>query len=155
MSSIAGSSTFISHLSQRSVIPGDRLERDHLDPRTVGLGCLPGRRGLFDLTTDVESAEVEEVDSLVNEENDLLVRFWLAIGLLRDSYQVATLMPHQHNRLCLRPMVAGKAEAGARNPLKEIPRASGIDVPGDLLHECSFLVLLEGISNRSRRQALY
>src|SRR5258708_3051368 len=97
-SSIAGSSTFISHLVERSIIPGDRLERDPLQPRTVGRGRLRRRRGLLDLATDVEGSQVEVVDSLINEQDDLLARSWLAIGLLRDTGQVATVMPHQRNR---------------------------------------------------------
>ena len=56
------------------------------------------------------------VDSLVNEEDDLLGGAWLPIGIKRDAGQVAAIMPHQHNRLSLRPVVAGKAEACARNP---------------------------------------
>src|SRR6266516_915779 len=89
----AGSSGLIFYLAQRSVIPGNHLERDDLEPCTVS-GHLPGRLGRCHPTTDVESAEVEEVDSLVNEEDDLLVRSWPVIGLLRDSYHIATVMPH-------------------------------------------------------------
>src|SRR5712692_7173482 len=123
MSSTAGSSTFISHLAERSVIPGDRLERDHLDPRTVGRGRLPGRRGLLDLATNVDGSQVEEVNSLVNEQDDLLAGAWLVIGILEETDQIATVIPHQHNRLSLRPVVAGKTEACARDPLERVPRA--------------------------------
>jgi hypothetical protein len=82
------------------------------------------------------------VDSLVNEQDDLLAGAWLVIGILKETDQIATVLPYQHNRLSLRPVVAGKTEARAWNPLKQIPRAIGINVPGDLLHERSFLVLL-------------
>lgn len=99
---------------------------------------------MLDLATDVDSTQVEVVDPLVNEQDDLLAGAWLAIGIKREPGQVATVLPHQHNRLSLRPLLAGKTNACPRNPLEQISRASGIDVPGDLLHERSFLVLLEG-----------
>lgn len=95
---------------------------------------------MLDLATDVNGTQVEVVDSLVNEKDDLLAGAWLAIAILRDAGQVAAVMSHQHNRLSLRPIVAGKADACARNPLEQISRATGIDVPGDPLHERSLLV---------------
>src|SRR6266496_6121420 len=75
--------------------------------------------------------------------------------MLRDSHQRVTILPHQHNRLSLRTAVAGKGEACARNPLKEISRATGIDIPGDLLHVCSSPSPARAyIPNRLRRPAL-
>src|ERR1019366_7581535 len=131
-----GSSMFIVHLVQRSVIPGDRLERGHLEPD--GAGGRVGRSldGLYQ-ATDRDGAQVEVVDPLIDEEDDLLARAWLAIRILRNPSQMAPFLPHQHNRLSLRPVVASKADTGARNSLQQIPRAPGIDVPGDLLHEYS------------------
>src|SRR5215471_15461114 len=87
-SSTAGSSTFISHLAEHVVIPGDRLERDHLEPR-AGRWRFPWSRSLLDRATDVDSSQVEVVDPLINEQDDLLAGAWLAIGIKRDSGQVA------------------------------------------------------------------
>src|SRR5689334_20247054 len=80
MSSTAGSSLFIFHLPQHSIIPGDCLERDHLSP-SVTAGHLPGSRSRFNPATDVEGTQVEKVDPFVNEENDLLARFWLTTSM--------------------------------------------------------------------------
>src|SRR3989454_7736820 len=80
-----------------------------------------------------------------------LFRSWSAIGILRDAGQVATVMPHQHNRLSLRPVVTGKGDACARNPFEQILRAPGIDVPGDPLHERYPLVQLKEILHRRER----
>jgi hypothetical protein len=66
MSSTAGSSAFISHLSERSVIPGDRLERYHLEPGAAS-GRITWGLGRLHLATDVDGTEVEEVDPFVNE----------------------------------------------------------------------------------------
>src|SRR6266496_4211487 len=109
---------------------------DMLTPR-AGSWRTPGSRGLLHLATDVDGTQVEKVDPLVNEQDDLLAGAWPLLGLRRDTDQIATVLPHQHNRLSLRHVVAGKTEACARNPLEQISRAPGIDVPGDSLHERS------------------
>lgn len=53
-----------------------------------------------------------------------------------DTGQIAAVMSH-HNWLRLRPVVAGKGDACARNPFEQIPRAPEIDVPGGPLHKHS------------------
>src|SRR6266700_3726756 len=148
--STAGSSTFISHLSERSVIPGNRLERDYPEPG-VAAGRTPWSLGGLHPATNVDGTQVEEVDPFVNEEDDLLVGAWQTIGILKETGQVATVMPHQYNRLSLRPVVTGKGDACAGDPFEQIPRAPGIDVPGDPLHERYPLVQLKEILHRRER----
>src|SRR6266540_5765423 len=129
-----GSSAFIAHLVEHSVIPGDHLERNHLEPGVAG-GRIPRSFGALHPTTDVDGTQIEEIHALVDEEHDLSVFAWSLLGMLRDTNEVATVMPHQHNRLRLRPLVRGKGDACTRNPLEEIACAIGIDVPGNVLHE--------------------
>ncbi len=94
MSSIAGSSLFIFHLPERSIIPSDGLERNHLHP-DVTVGRIPGCLSRLKPATNVEGTQIEEVDPFVNEENDLLARTWLTISIKRKTGQVATVQPDQ------------------------------------------------------------
>src|SRR5215470_4383125 len=132
MSSTAGSSLFIFHLPQRSIIPGDGLERDHLHPG-VTAGHPRRSPSLPKPPTDVEGTQVEEVDPFVNEENDLLARFWLTISMKRKTGQVTTVLPDQRDWLSLWALVVCKTETCARNPLEQVPCAVRIDVPADRL----------------------
>src|ERR1700693_4656481 len=77
-SSTAGSSAFISHLSERSVIPGDRLERYHFEPGAAGGRTTWSLDGLHP-ATDVDGTQVEVVDPFVNEEDNLVVGAWPAV----------------------------------------------------------------------------
>src|SRR5215472_3428449 len=130
MSSIAGSSMFILYLSQRSIIPGDDLERNHLHPGATA-GRLPGCLSRLQPPTDVEGTQVEEVDPCVNEQNGLLARIWQALVPIWDPGKIATVLPDQHNGLSLRPVIGRKTETCASSPLQQVLRPAGVNVPGD------------------------
>jgi hypothetical protein len=62
------------------------------------------------------------MDPLVNEDDDLLVGGWSTIGILGETNKVAIFMPHQHNRLNLRPVVTGKGDTRASNSRADLAR---------------------------------
>src|SRR5579875_146136 len=134
--STAGLSLSISHLAQCSIIPGDRLEQNDLEPHAID-GSIHRGFGGFHLATDINSSQVEEASSLVNKQDDYLAGAWMLIGIQGHPNQVAIVPPYHYNWLCLWPAVAGKAEACTRDPFEQISCAARIGVPGDLFHGCS------------------
>src|SRR6266511_4078090 len=87
-------------------------------PMRATRGRIPGSLARPHPATKVDGTQVEPVDPLVNQDHHLLAGGRQTIGVVRDAGQVAAVMPAQHNRLRLRPLVAGKAQARARDPLQ-------------------------------------
>lgn len=92
MSSTTGSSAITPHLPECSVIPGDCLDRDQLEP----LAASRSVRGRLDgphLSPNVDGPQVEIVDPFVYEQDDLLAGERLVLGVPRDTDPVAAFMP--------------------------------------------------------------
>ena len=70
------------------------------------------------MSSNVDGAQVEEIDAFIYEQYDFLFSTWVVIDRLGDSNEVAIIAPYQRNRLRLRPIVMGKRDSRAGNPLK-------------------------------------
>lgn len=100
------------------------------------------------MAPDVDGAQVEEVNALVNKQHDLFIGAGELAGSLRDTDQVAVVTPQQRNRLSLRPVIAGKRDRGYRG-LASVSRISRATTTPERNVKAPTTPMAQGMPSRS------